>query len=232
LLSSPDRQFPDRSNLMALLHAGITAGKPWARDRGLTYLMHAHRLDFEASGIILFAKTKSVLVALANLFGQEKPRRKYIALVQGAPAEARFEVEAKLAPHLTPGGFVRVEPRRGKRARTVFEVTEKFAGWTLLKCSPVPDRRHQIRAHLRQARLPIAGDALYGGKALLLSNLKPGYRLKPNHVERPLLDRPALHASDLLLPHPVTGEPLEILAPWPKDLMVALKYLRRYAAAP
>jgi RluA family pseudouridine synthase len=231
-LSSPDRRFSDRPSLTALLHAGITAGKPWARDRGLTYLMHAHRLDVEASGIVLFAKTKPVLVTLANLFGQEKPHRRYIALVQGAPTETRFEVDAKLAPHPTPDGFVRVEPRHGKRARTVFEVSEKFAGWALLKCSPLQDRRHQVQAHLRQVRLAIAGDALYGGKPLLLSVLKPGYRLKPNHVERPLLDRPALHASDLALPHPVTGESIEIFAPWPKDLMVALKYLRRFAATP
>lgn len=232
LLTSPDHQAPDRPNLMTLLHAGIKESKPWARDRGLTYLMNAHRLDFESSGVILLAKSKPMLVALANRFSGEQPCRKYVALVQGAPAEAQFEVDAKLASHLTEAGFVRVDARRGKRARTRFEVLEKFAGWTLLKCEPVTDRQHQIRAHLRQARLPIAGDALYGGKSLLLSSLKPGYRLKPNRTERPLLGHVALHAEELALPHPVTNEPLRILAPWPKDLTVAVKYLRRYAAGP
>ena len=43
--------------------------------------------------------------------------------------------------------------------------------------------------------------------------------------------RPALHAEVLTLPHPITGEALTITAPWPKDLNVAVKYLRRYAAA-
>ena len=43
--------------------------------------------------------------------------------------------------------------------------------------------------------------------------------------------RPALHAEAMSLPHPVTGSPLTITAAWPKDLTVAVKYLRRYAAA-
>jgi hypothetical protein len=65
----------------------------------------------------------------------------------------------------------------------------------------------------------------------MLSSLKQGYRLKPNKIERPLLSRPAIHAEALTLPHPVTGTALTINAPWPKDLTVAVKYLRIYAAA-
>ena len=79
--------------------------------------------------------------------------------------------------------------------------------------------------------LPPVADSLYGGRPLLLSQLKGHYRLKPKQVERPLISRPALHGEDLTLPHPVTGAPLSISAPWPKDLQVALKYLRRYASA-
>ena len=71
----------------------------------------------------------------------------------------------------------------------------------------------------------------YGGRPLLLSSLKLTYRLKPNQIERPLISRAALHAESLTLPHPVTGETLNITAPWPKDLTVAVKYLRRYAVA-
>src|SRR5580700_1759739 len=83
LLTSPDRYDPDRPNLMKLLHAAVEQGKPWAAQRGLTYLMNAHRLDFETSGVILLAKTKPDLVALANLFGTEKPAKVYTALVHG-----------------------------------------------------------------------------------------------------------------------------------------------------
>lgn len=231
LLSSPDRYDPARPNLMRLLHTGITEAKPWARERGLTYLMNAHRLDFETSGVMLLAKSKPVLVALANLFGSEKPLKKYAALVQGAPNEERFEVDAKLEPHPAQPDLVRVHPRLGKRALTVFIVRERFDGWTLLQCEPRTSRAHQIRAHLRYARLPIVGDQLYGGKPLWLSRLKTTYRLKPKQEERPLLNRVALHAEELSLPHPVSGEEVGIQAAWPKDLTVAVKYLRRYAAA-
>src|SRR6516162_4915157 len=82
LLSSPDRYDPNRPNLMKLLHAGIVQGKPWAQARNLSYLMNAHRLDFETSGVMLLAKTKPMLVALANAFGSEKPQKRYVALAE------------------------------------------------------------------------------------------------------------------------------------------------------
>ena len=66
LLISPDRHDPKQPSLMALLHTAIAQGNPWAKARGLTYLMNAHRLDLETSGVILLAKSKPVLVALAN----------------------------------------------------------------------------------------------------------------------------------------------------------------------
>jgi RluA family pseudouridine synthase len=229
LLSSPDRYDPSRPNLMKLLHAGIERGAPWARTRGLAYLMNAHRLDFETSGVMLLARSKPVLVALANLFGAEKPVKTYAALVQGMAAESAFEIDAPLGPHPTQTGLVRVDPKNGKKARTRFEVLEKFRGFSLLKCMPLTGRTHQIRVHLRRAGLPIVGDSLYGGTPLLLSRLKSGYRLKPDRAERPLINRVALHAERLSLPHPVTGALVEITAPWPKDLNVAIKYLRRYA---
>src|SRR5213595_3206101 len=87
LLTSPDRYDPNRPNLMKLLHAGIAGAKPWARERNLTYLSNAHRLDFETSGIILLAKSKETLVAVANLFSAEKPVKTYVALARGEPPE-------------------------------------------------------------------------------------------------------------------------------------------------
>src|SRR5579862_7856901 len=108
LLTSPDRYDPNRPNLMKLLHAGIERGTHWAKSRGLTYLMNAHRLDFETSGVILLAKTKPVLVALANLFGSEQPAKTYVALVHGTPVNPAWEVNAKLGPHPVKIGLIRV----------------------------------------------------------------------------------------------------------------------------
>jgi 23S rRNA-/tRNA-specific pseudouridylate synthase len=142
-----------------------------------------------------------------------------------------FDVDARLAPHPVKVGMVRVDSKNGKHALTHFELLEKFNGYALVKCRPVTGRTHQIRVHLRQSGLPIVGDALYDGGPLLLSRLKSGYTLKPGKTERALMERVALHAAELKLPHPVSGEEVVITAPWPKDLTVAVKYLRRYAAA-
>ena len=124
-------------------------------------------------------------------------------------AEDRFEVDAKLAPHPVTPGLIRVDPKDGKKSKTRFAVLEKFAGWTLLQCEPLIGRSHQIRVHLRHAGLPIVGDGLYGGKPLWLSHLKPNYRLKPGHEERPLFSRAALHAEELAsrIPSPATPSP-------------------------
>lgn len=230
LLTSPDRYDPNRPNLMRLLHGGIAEAKPWAKERALTYLANAHRLDFETTGVLLLAKNKPALVKLANAFGSEKPLKSYVALVQGTPAEDDFEVDAPIAPHPTTVGLMRIEPKRGKRSRTRFTLLEKFRGYTLLKCQPFTGRTHQIRVHLRHARLPIVGDSLYRGGKLWLSQLKRNFRLKPGKEERPLISTVALHAETLSLAHPITEDQITIMAPWPKDFEVAVKYLRRYAA--
>jgi len=134
-----------------------------------------------------------------------------------------------LAPHPLKPGMMCVDPKNGKKSNTQFEVLEIFSGWLLLRCRPLIERTHQIRVHLRHAGFPVVGDELYGGKMLWLSRLKRSFRLKPGHEERPLISRAAIHSEELMLPHPVTGETVTITAPWPKDLRVALKYLRLFA---
>jgi len=229
LLTSPDRYDPNRPNLMKLLHAGIAEEKPWAKARGLIYLANAHRLDFETTGVLLLAKNKPALVKLADMFGTDKPLKTYVALVQGTPERDEFEVDAPIAPHPTSVGLMRIEPKRGKRSKTLFTVVTKFRGYTLLKCQPLTGRTHQIRVHLRHVKLPILGDPLYRGGKLYLSEIKRKFRPPTNKEERPLISTVALHAEQLSLPHPVTGETINITAPWPKDLEVAVKYLKMFA---
>lgn len=229
MLTSPDRYDPNRPNLMRLLHDGIRDSKPWAVSRKLDYLSNAHRLDFETSGVLLLAKNKHALVQLASLFGTEKPVKRYVALVHGNAPSLQFEVDAPLAPHPRHVGRMHVDHANGKKSRTLFSVLEAFSGHALLQCRPLTGRTHQIRIHLRHVRLPIVGDELYLGNPLMLSTIKANYRLKPGRTERPLISSVALHAERLEIPHPITGATVVIQSPWPKDLRVALKFLRQHS---
>lgn len=231
LLTSPDRLAPERPSLMTLLHEGIAAGKPWASQRNLSYLANAHRLDFEISGVLLLAKNKPALVALADQFGSEKRVRKYLALTQGVPPDEQFVLDQKIAPHPLKPGQMRIDSRHGKKSKTEFSVLEKFSRWSLLRCIPLAERPHQIRLHLSHVGCPVVGDEAHGGKKLWLSRLKRDFRLKPGHEERPLISQASLHLEELDLLHPITQKSLSIKSEWPKDLRVALKYLRLYAKA-
>lgn len=228
--TSPDRFDPERPSLMKLLHQGIERGAPWASERRLTYLMNAHRLDAETSGVLLLARSKQILATLADLFSSEKVNLTCVALVQGVPPKDTMVAEARLAPDAAGNGLMRVDQKGGKRSRTEFRIRERFAGYALLECRPLTHRPHQVRVHLSHAGFPIAGDLTYRGSPLLLSQLKPEYRLKPKKTERPLLSHPALHVEKLSLVHPVTAAEIIAVAPWQRDLTVAVKYLRRYAS--
>jgi len=230
LLVAPDGWDPHRAHLMGMLHEGIRLGKGWARQRNLTYLSNPHRLDRDTSGILLLAKSKEVLRKLVDIFGWEKPIKTYLALVHGVVVEDQFEVRLPLARHPTRPQFMVIDRGRGKKSITQFEVQERFAGYTLVRCYPLTGRTHQLRVHLRSKGHPVVADPLYGGAPLKLSELKRGYRFKKSEEEKPLIGRTALHAWQIRFPHPVTGEPLEVTAPLPRDFEVALKYLRRYAA--
>jgi RluA family pseudouridine synthase len=228
LLVSPARLASERPSLMQLLHAAIAAGKPWARERNLVYLANSHRLDFETGGVLVLAGSKAVLAALADQFGADKPVRHYLALVQGVPLDDQFAVSEKIGPHPVHAGRMRIDPRNGKKSRTEFTVLERFSRWSLVRCLPCGERPHQIPLHLGHAGFSIVADEMHGGKKLWLSRLKRDFRLKPGHEERPLISQTALHLEEVNLAHPVTNQPLAIKSDWPKNLRVALKYLRLY----
>ncbi len=219
LLVAPDRWDKERPNLMALVHAKLGPG-----------VANVHRLDADTSGVLLCAKTKAALDFLSGQFQAKAAGKLYLALVVGTPASADFTVAVALQADERRPGLMRPAGRRGKPCTTMFKVREAFRGFTWLECRPQTGRTHQIRVHLATTGLPILGDPLYGdGTRLLLSNLKRGYKHRAE--ERPLLNRLALHASELVVAHPVTREPVTLHAPLPHEFDVALKYLRRFSAA-
>ena len=88
--------------------------------------------------MLLLAKNKPAHIALANLFGCEKPLRKYVALVRGNLIEESFEVNASIAPHPVKPGLMRVDKDNGKAAKTKVTLLENFtrAGYALVQCEP------------------------------------------------------------------------------------------------
>ncbi len=215
---APDRWDKTHLNLMALVHTRFGHG-----------VANVHRLDADTSGVLLCAKTKAALDFLSGQFQAKTAEKVYHALVGGAAAAA-FTSELALRPDEGRPGLMRAVKKGGKPSVTDFRVLERFRGFAWLECRPRTSRTHQIRVHLATAGLPILNDSFYGDDTrLLLSALKRGY--KGRAQERPLISRLALHASELTVVHPLTHERVTLRAPLPNEFAVALKYLRRFAAA-
>jgi 23S rRNA-/tRNA-specific pseudouridylate synthase len=140
------------------------------------------------------------------------------------------EVDLAISPHPVRPGLSVIDTINGKKAVSIVRIRERFTGYSLAEVEILTGRHHQIRVHLKSLGCPLVGDRLYGGQPLLLSRLKPHYKVKDDG-ERPLIGRPALHAWRLILNHPTTGAELTLEAPMPKDMTVGLKYLRRYGLA-
>jgi RluA family pseudouridine synthase len=216
---------PDRSGAQRGLHGVLPALRP--NDD----LRIVHRLDRDTSGCLLLAKGLASARHFDAEFGARRVDKTYLALVHGAASQPQFSIDAWLGPDPQRPGKVIVgrAGRRGFRpARTEVATRSVFAGFALLELRPATGRGHQLRVHLRSVGLPIVGDRDYGGEPLLLSQLKPGYKLRPGVVERPLLDRMFLHAERLVFSD-LDGERIAVESPLPGDLAVALRQLQNFA---
>jgi RluA family pseudouridine synthase len=218
-----------------------------ARERYGRLLSNVHRLDTEASGVVLCAKTKAALDFLSGQFQSKTVEKAYLAMAIVLPPEkasrlpmpvreasgallAEFSVDVPLGPdENNPGKMKVLKKRGGKPAETRFRLLEPFGRFAWLECRPLSGLTHQIRVHLAACGAPVLNDTLYGDPSgvLLLSDLKRGY--KGRDEEKPLLSNLALHASSLGFTHPATRDYVEISAPIPEDLQIALKYLRKFA---
>ncbi len=116
---------------------------------------------------------------------------------------------------------------RGKAAETLFNSIKFYKNYTLIECQPITGRMHQIRIHLASQRAAIAGDDMYGGQPVLLSNIKRGYRLGKDQEELPIMKRFALHAKEVTFKINDTDE-ITVEAPYPKDFATLLKLLDKF----
>ncbi|MDN0076337.1 23S rRNA pseudouridine(955/2504/2580) synthase RluC [Crenobacter sp. SG2303] len=181
------------------------------------YLELVHRLDRETSGLLMVAKKRSALVKLHEMIRNDVPQKRYFALGLGAWPSDVNHVRLPLYKWHTPEGEKRVRVQEGGQyAHTVFKVIERFADLTLVEALLKTGRTHQIRVHMQAIGCPIAGDERYGDFAANRELARDG------------LKRMFLHAASLKLPHPLTGEPLELNAPLPTDLTSYIEKLRSH----
>ena len=152
-------------------------------------------------------------------------KKTYHAISQGIHKFKNFTVNLPLVT--TRSGRSAVNKQRGKPSQTTFDTLDNFTHFTLISCSPVSGRQHQIRIHLASQNAPIAADEIYGGELPFLSKFKKKFNLKKGSEEQPMINRFALHAYSLNL-RDIDGTTLDIKADYPKDFRVFLSQLQKF----
>ncbi|MHC2997972.1 RluA family pseudouridine synthase [Microbacterium sp. HJ5] len=170
-----------------------------------------HRLDVGTSGLMVVAKTESAYTALKRAFKEREVEKIYHAVVQGHPDPLAGTIDAPIGRHPSHSWKFAVTPD-GKDSVTHYETLEAFPRASLLEIHLETGRTHQIRVHMAAHRHPCVGDPLYGGDPTLAARLG--------------LVRQWLHAHELSLAHPSSGEWVTFRSEYPADLAHALEVLR------
>lgn len=186
-----------------------------------------HRLDRDTSGLILFAKDEATHKYLSQLFENRNVEKFYIGIVQGNLQAKKGTIEEAILEHPVKKGMMMVHAK-GKPSLTDFEVLEEYGIYSLIRFRIYTGRTHQIRVHMKHIGHPIACDELYGDpKPVLLSSFKKKFKLsKHDEEERPMLNRLALHSSELKFKDQENKD-VDLKAEMPKDMKALLQQLKK-----
>jgi 23S rRNA pseudouridine1911/1915/1917 synthase len=172
-----------------------------------------HRLDKDTSGVVIVAKNDAAHRDLQAQFQKRLVHKTYLALVEGVPQATYGLVDAPIGrdpQHRQRMAVVTGPSRRGREARTEYQVVERFAHHALVEAAPVTGRTHQIRIHLAFIGHPVVGDRVYGFRK-----------------QRVPVPRQFLHAARIAFTLPGSGKHAEFTSPLPDDLDAVLKTLRK-----
>ena len=127
----------------------------------------------------------------------------------------------------------------GKSAVSIFEVMERFCGYTLVKIIPETGRTHQIRVHMKTIGHPIVADSEYNntGTCYLEDLMRPNSNTEMhnlakvqelcNNTDQLIINRQALHAYKIKFLHPVFNKTMEFTAEIPEDMLNLITILRK-----
>jgi 23S rRNA pseudouridine1911/1915/1917 synthase len=180
-----------------------------------------HRIDKETSGLLVVAKNDQAHSALSDQFHDRKVYKLYAALVYGRMSQSRGEIETRIgrSPHNRTRMAV-LGGGAGRAAATLFEVADRFTGFTLVDVQIKTGRTHQIRVHLAHIGHPVVGDATYG------QGRENSVRDKAVRQMIGKLGRHFLHSAELAFTHPRSGDRIEFSAPLPPELAGFLAHLK------
>ncbi len=187
-----------------------------------------HRIDKDTSGLLAVAKHDAAHQHLSAQLKEREMKRTYIAFVWGALNPREGTIDAPIARHRRyRQQMAIVEGGRESVTHYTTEALYRCPGSitplaTKVICELDTGRTHQIRVHMLHAKCPILGDPTYGPTTTTrLNRLKSGGTQVPAAVTDvlTLLHRQALHATELRLTHPKTGEFMEFTCPLPDDLL-------------
>ncbi|MCP9775397.1 RluA family pseudouridine synthase [Cyanobium sp. WAJ14-Wanaka] len=170
-----------------------------------------HRLDKDTTGCIVVAKSQEALVKLQVQIQKRIASRQYLAVIHGVPSADEGTVIADIGRHPIDRKKYAVVSEGGRHACTHWRLVERLGDYSLLRFKLDTGRTHQIRVHCAHLGHPIVGDLTYS-RCRKLPMALPGQ---------------ALHAVQLGLDHPITGERLKFEAPLPEMFERLLAVLRR-----
>lgn len=211
----PERFDKEKESLQSLLQ----------KQHGKLFVVH--RIDRETSGVICFAKNGAAHKNLSQQFEHREVRKIYLALVKGRLQEAKGTIDKTIAENPARPGTM-ITAAKGKEALSLYEVKEQFKNTALLQVEIKTGRTHQVRVHLASIGHPLLVDSIYAKTgAFYFSSLKRNYKPAAEE-ERPTISRLTLHAWQLTIKHPLSGDEMTFTAPLAKDIEVVLKLLRKY----
>jgi len=188
-----------------------------------------HRLDKLTSGVLMVARSDQVRLRLIEMMQARLISRTYLALVWGRAAPSGT-VDAPLGRHPVDRKRMavhRVDSKHAKSAVTHYKLIKANTAVSLLQVDLETGRTHQIRVHMQHIGLPLVGDPVYAPRRQPLRSKATPDRLHDDVYQSLMaFPRQALHARQLRLQHPMSGQQLEVCAPLAADLQSLLATLQ------